>query len=136
MVYVSYLACLFLMLPAFLLTAVIIVMLLIAAGPKQGWSVIINIFAFFGAGIAEPLHYGWRVLALLATIGLFLSAGVIPQLRTLAFYGLGILGISCVAFCLYAAVREGSGETFSAALVLLPSYAGIVACAWFATKFA
>src|SRR5947207_3745915 len=99
MVYPCYLLCLFLMIPAFVLTAIVTVLLLFTAGPKEGWSVLINSFAFFGAGIAEPLHYGWRILALLATIVLFLSAGAIPQLRTLAFYGLGVLGTLFVAFC-------------------------------------
>jgi len=135
MVYPAYLLCLVLMLPSFVLSAIIGAVMLVAAGPKDGWSVIINLFAFFGAGIAEPLRYGWRILALLATIAFFLSAGAIPQLRTLAFYGLGTLGSVCIGFCLFEATRQGGPETFNAALVLIPSFAGIAACAWFAAKF-
>jgi hypothetical protein len=129
MAYPSYLLCLLLMVPAFALTAIIGAILLLAAGPKDGWSVLINLFAFFGAGIAEPLRYGWRILALMATIGLFLTAGVI------AFYGLGVLGMLCVAFCLFAAIRQGPHETLNVVIVLTPSFAGIVACVWFASKF-
>ena len=135
MAYPSYLLCLLLMVPAFALTAVIGAILLLAAGPKDGWSVLINLFAFFGAGIAEPLRYGWRILALLATIGLFLTAGAIPQLRVIAFYGLGVLGTLCVAFCLFAAIRQGPHEALNVVIVLTPSFAGIVACVWFASKF-
>lgn len=32
----------------------------------NGCSVLITIPAFFGAGIAEPLRYGWRILAFVA----------------------------------------------------------------------
>jgi hypothetical protein len=135
MVYPSYLLCLLLMIPAFALSAIVIAMMLLAAGPKDGWSVIINSFAFFGAGIAEPFRYGWRIVALLMAIGFFLGAGAIPQLRTAAFYGLGVIGSVCVAFCLYAAIQQGSAETFNAIFVLTPSIAGVVACAWFAAKF-
>jgi len=136
MVYPSYLLCVFLMIPAFALTALIVVMMLLGAGPRDGWSVIIDFFAFFGAGIAEPLRYGWRILALLAAIAFFLTAGAIPQLRTLAFWGLGVMGSVCAAFCLYAAIRQGPNETLNAVLVLVPSFGGIAACAWFAAKFA
>ena len=135
MVYPAYLLCLFLMLPAFGLTLLIGFMLLVAAGPKDGWSVIVQGFAFFGAGIVEPLRYGWRIVALLAAVAFFLGAGAIPSLRTLAFYGLGVIGTLCVAFCIFAASREGRPETFNALLVLSPSFAGIAACVWFATKF-
>jgi hypothetical protein len=123
------------MIPAFALAALVGAMLLLAAGPKDGWSVIINLFAFFGAGIAEPLRYGWRIVVLLTAVGLFLTAGAFPQLRSLAFYGLGVLGALCMAFSLFAATQQGPHETLNALLVLLPSFAGLVACAWFGSKF-
>ena len=95
----------------------------------------IKILAFFGAGIAEPLRYGWRIIALLAASGLVLSVGAIPQLRTLSFYGLSAAGTLCAAFCLCAAIREGAPETINALIVLSPSFVGITAGVWFAAKF-
>ena len=67
---------------------------------------IVNAFAFFGAGLVEPLKYGWRIVALLVVIGFFLSAGAIPALRTLSFYGLAALATVCAVFCLYAASQQ------------------------------
>ena len=137
-IYPANLLCLGLMLPVFGLTALIATMLLVAAGPSDAWSVFSNamtVFAFFGAGLVEPLRYGWRIVALLAFIGLALSAGAIPSLRIPAFYVVALLGTLGVAFCLFFAWREGVQEMLSALLVLSPSIVGIVACVWCANKF-
>jgi hypothetical protein len=135
MIYPAYLLCLALMLPAFCLTALVAAILLLAAGPKDGWSVIFNGLAFFGAGIVEPFRYGWRIVALLAVIGFLLSAGAIPALRTLSFHGLAILGTLCAVFCLYHASQQDRYNVVNALIVLAPSFAGISACLWFAFKF-
>ena len=116
------------MLPAFGLTALIGAML-------RGLSGVTGFLAFIGSGISDPLRYGWHILLLLATIGLLLTAGAIPQLRTLSFYGLALLGTLCAAFCLFAATRQGTPETINALLVLSPSLAGIVTSLWFAAKY-
>ena len=135
MVYPAYLLCLGLMLPAFALTALIVAMMLFAAGPRDGWTVVINFIAFFGAGIESPARYGWRIALLLGTMGMFIGAGAIPGLRNYAFHGLALLATLCVAFCFYAASQEDIHNVFNALLVLSPSLVGIVACLWFATKF-
>ena len=54
----------------------------------------VKILAFFVAGIAEPLRYGWRIVA----------------------------------------ARQGPHETINALIVLSPSFVGITAGVWFATK--
>src|SRR5947209_5225785 len=100
MAYPAYLLCLGLMIPAFALTALIVTMMLVAAGPKDGWSVLVNSVAFFGAGLVEPLRYGWRLGALLAGIVLVIGAGAIPGLRDYAFYLLALVAAACAAFCL------------------------------------
>ena len=135
MIYPAYLLTLMLMIPAFALTALVAAMLLLASGLKEGLWSLVQIFAFFGAGIAEPLQHGWRIVALLAVTGLILTAGAIPQLRIGAFYALSIAGTLCAAFCLFAASREGTPETINVLIVLAPSFLGIVAGVWFATKF-
>jgi hypothetical protein len=135
MIYPAYLLCLLLMVPAFGLTAFIITILLLAAGPKEGWSVLFNGLAFFGAGLVEPLRYGWRIVALLAVIGLFLGAGAIPALRTLSFQALALMGTLCAVFCLYQAAQQDGYNVINALIVLSPSLAGIGACIWFALKF-
>ncbi len=135
MVYPAYLLCLGLMLPAFAVTAFIVTIMLVAAGPREGWSVLINFFAFFGAGIVEPLRYGWRIVALLLTLGFVLTAGAIPALRGHAFTGLAVLGGLCVGFCFIAAAKQDMANVFNALLVLSPSLIGIAACVWFALKF-
>lgn len=133
--YPAYLLCLALTIPAFALTALIGVMTLIGAGPKNGWSVLFNGLAFFGAGIAEPLQYGWRIVVLLGAIGFIVGAGAIPGLRTHAFNGLALVATLCVAFCFYAASKEDVYNVLNALLVLSPSLIGIAACLWFALKF-
>ena len=59
----AYLICIVLILPVLSAAAFVGAITLPAAGSKDGWSVLIKILAFFGAGIAEPLRYGWRILA-------------------------------------------------------------------------
>lgn len=131
----AYLLCLVLLIPAFGLAVFVAMLLLLAAGPRDGWSVIVNGLAYFGAGIAEPLRYGWRILALLAVIGLFLSAGAIAPLHIPAFYVLAALGTLCAVFCLYAAAQEDRYNVVNALIVLSPSFIGIAGCLWFAAKF-
>ena len=135
MVYPAYLLCLALIVPAFALTALVGTIMLLATGPKQGWSVLLNCLAFFGAGVAEPLRYGWRIAALLGTLGFLLGAGAIPGLRVHAFHGLAVLATLCVTFCFYAAARQDAQNVLNALIVLWPSLFGIGACLWFATKF-
>ena len=135
MVYPAYLLCLVLMIPAFALTALVATIVLLAAGPRDGWAVTIDFLAFFGSGIAEPLKYGWRIVALLAVIGFVLVAGAIPALRTLAFHGLALMATLCAAFCLFEAAKQDGYNVFNALLILSPSFIGIAACLWFAVKF-
>jgi len=135
MVYPAYLLCLILMMPAFGLTAFVTAFLLIAAGPKEGWTTLIKGLAFFGAGIVEPLRYGWRIVALLAVIGFLVSAGAIPSLRTLSFQGLALLGILCAGFCLYVAAQQDGYNVINALIVLSPSLASIAACVWCSIRF-
>ena len=123
------------MIPAFAVTALIATMMLLAAGPGSGWTVLVNFLAFFGAGIAEPLRYGWRIVALLSVIGFLIGAGAIPSLRSHAFSGLAVLGTLCVAFCFFAAFQQDIHNVFNALIVLSPSLVGIAACVWFAIKF-
>ena len=135
MVYPAYLLCLALIFPAFAVTALVIILILIGAGPKEGWSVLFNGLAFIGAGIVEPLRYGWRIVALLGAIGFLLGAGAIPGLRVHAFYGLAFLATLCVVFCFYMASTQDAYNVLNALIVLSPSLLGIGACLWFATKF-
>ena len=135
MAYPAYLLCLLLTVPAFALTAFAITIMLLAAGPKDGWSMLFNGLAFFGAGIGEPLRYGWRIIALLAVIAFVLAAGAIPGVRAYAFHGLAVIASLCVVFCLYAAAQQDAQNVFNALLVLSPSLLGIAACFWFAVKF-
>ena len=123
------------MLPAFALTAFIVAIMLLAAGPSKGWWILLSIPAFFGAGIVDPLRYGWRIAAFFAVLALLLGAGAIPALRVYAFQGLALLATLCVAFCVYAASTQDMYNVFNALLVLSPSLAGIAACLWFAAKF-
>lgn len=135
MAYPAYLLCIALLIPAFGLAAIVGAILLFAAGPKDGWSVFINILAFFGAGIEDPLRFGWRILAFLAVLGLFLTAGAITSLRIPAFYFLATLGTLCAAFSLYMAAQQDRYNVINALIVLSPSFIGILACLWFAAKF-
>ena len=135
MIYPAYLLCLGLMVPAFALTALIVAMKLFAAGPRDGWTVVINFLAFFGAGIENPVRYGWRIVGFLGTIVMFIGAGAIPGLRNYAFHGLALLATLCVVFCFYAASQQDVHNVLNAFLVLSPSLVGIAACLWFATKF-
>ena len=123
------------MLPAFALTAFIVTIMLLAAGPSKGWSILFSILAYFGAGIADPLRYGWRIAAFFGVLGFLLGAGAIPALRVHAFHGLATLAALCVVFCLYAASTEDRYNVFNALLVLSPSLVGIAACFWCAAKF-
>ncbi len=135
MAYPASLLCVALLIPAFGLAAVIDAILLIAAGPRDGWSVFINILAFFGAGIQDPLRYGWRIVAFLAVFGLFLIAEAITSFRIPAFSFLAIVGTLCAAFSRYMAVQQDCYNGINALIVLSPSFLGIVACLWFAAQF-
>ena len=135
MVYTSFLICLALMAPVLGLTALTCGLLLFAAGPRDGWSVLLNGLAFIGQGVAEPLRYGWRIVAIVAAIGLFFTAGAIPALRVVSFYTLALIGTLGTAFCLFFAWREGPQEALTALFVLSPSLAGILVCLWCANKF-
>ena len=133
--YPAYLLCLLLTIPAFAVTAFITVILLLAAGPKDGWSVLLNAISFFGAGLVEPLRYGWRPALLLIAIVFMLGAGAIPVVRGYAFYGLATVVSLCVAFCFYIALKQDVYNVIDASLVLSPSLIGIAVCFWFAAKF-
>ena len=124
-----------LVLPAIGLSAAVVVMLLIAAGPRDGWSVLLNTLAFFAEGIGDPLRCGWRILGLLAVAGFVVGAGAIPALRTKSFHGLALVATVGIAFVLFEASRVDRYNVINALIVLSPSFAGIVACVWFATKF-
>ncbi len=135
MVYPAYLLTLLLMVPAFGLTALIATLLILSTGFKEGFGALFQILGYLGAGIAEPLRYGYRIVAFLVVSGFVLTAVAFPQLRTLSFWGLSTAGTLCAAFCLFAASREGTPETINALIVLSPSFVGIAAGVWFATKF-
>ena len=133
MVYLSYLLCLALVSPALGLS--VFVLALKSIQGCTGWPLTFVILAFFGAGIAEPIRYGWRIVALIAVMGFLLCAGVIPALRTHAFHGLALLATMCAAFCLFEASKVDRYNVINALIVLTPSFLGIVACLWFAIKF-
>ncbi len=135
MVYPAYLLCIVLILPALAAAAFVGAISLLAAGPKNGWSVIIGILAFFGAGLSEPLRYGWRIIAFIAATGFFLGAGAIPSIRIPAFYGLATLATLCIAYTLFAASQQDRYNVINALIITSPSIVGIVACLWFAIKF-
>ena len=129
MAYTSYLFCLALMLPAFGLTALVTLM---NGGFFTG---IFTFLAWIGAGITEPLRYGWRLIALLAALGFVGGVGAIPSLHVWAFRGLALAGTLCAAICFFAASRQEPHQVWSALLVLSPSIAGILAALWCALKF-
>ena len=131
MAYTSYLFCLALMIPAFLLTALVALM----SSVSGFFSGVFTFLAWIGAAITEPLRYGWRIAALLAALGFAGGAGAIPPLQVWAFRGLALAGTLCVSFCLHAASRQEPHQVWSALLALSPSIAGILASLWFALKF-
>ena len=135
MIYPVYPPCFALMLPVFALTAFIVTIMLLAACPSKGWSILFSIPAYFGAGIrrSAPLWLAHR--RFLRRARLPLGAGAIPALRIHVFHGLATLAALCVVFCLYAASTEDRYNVFNALLVLSPSLVGIAACFWCAAKF-
>lgn len=135
LIYPSYLICLALVLPALGLGAIILLLTIIASGPGEGFVGLLKILAFFGEAIDQPLRCGWRIAALLLTVGFFLGAGAIPALRTVAFQGLALLATICIAFCIFEASKIDRYNVINVLIVLSPSFFGIAACVWFAIKF-
>ncbi len=135
MTYGAYLLCLVLVTPGVAMGAVA----LLIANKRESFlgaiAEVLNILFFFLPGLADPAQEGWRIGVWLAAVAILLGIGAIRALKTLVFWGLGIIGTVGIAVCLFAASRSGLGEAFAAALMLSPSIAGVAACMWFTVKY-
>lgn len=133
--YAAYLLCLGLIAPAVAMGAMSLLMATEQAGFFGSIWEVGKILFFFMPGLEDPVHEGWRIVVWLAGVCAVLGIGAIRQLKTLVFWGLGILGTTGIAATLFAASREGLEGALVASLFLLPSIAGVGACMWFTVKF-
>jgi len=128
--YLRYLTCLALLTPALALAAYFGLIGMLASGPRTGWRALFDLFLYFGAGLVEPLRYGWRILGLLSFFGIVLIAGAIPALRSGAFAALAVAGIAAVAYCL----AVGKDDALNVAIFVCPSIAGVALSIFFFIK--
>jgi len=133
--YAAYLLCLGLITPAVALGAMSLLLGIKGAGFFSAIFTVVEVFFLFLPGLSDPAQEGWRVLVWLAGVAAVLGLGAIKALKSLVFWGLGVLGTAGIATTLFAASSEGLEGLLMATLFLLPSIAGVAACMWFTVKF-
>lgn len=133
--FAAYLLCLGLITPAVGLGAMSLLVKVKRTGLLSAISSVFEAFFFFLPGLADPAREGWRIAVWLAVVATVLGIGAIKPLKTVVFWGLGVLGTVGIAATLSAASRDGLEGLIVATLVLLPSIAGVAACMWFTVKY-
>lgn len=130
MAYLQYLVCLVLLAPAAGMSLFFLLIGMVAKGPRKGWLPLLELLGYFGEGLVEPLTHGWRILALLACLGLGLFAGAIPELRQAAFAALAGIGLLAVGTCLYVSRDNPVGML----IFISPSIVSVACSTYFYIK--